>query len=569
MSIYIGGNNITGGFTTKEKKQFNESINSLNEQLEHKAKKEEVQNVQNQVNNLVLGAVGDGNNAEVIQARGNYDLLNDRLNSNDAILDIVGSVVSNNVIDGKDIIGKPFNTVFNSTTKKIIFHESVKLENNVDYILYIELEDGTIPKSATVGNIGGNINIDNPFQRPNLSTYNSISITSYEGFTSPISVFYFGKNITKDNYRISYKSNELERIENKTNTINIEQCSFADVITNKFKSVKMIKGKAIDPKNGLAVGVSGITRTVTDFIEIDSKYGALYVNTNGYIAYYDKDKTFLKSYTSTFETPKGRVLLQSEDIKYIRYTFVTEDDALLNTYSLTDHGTPYVSDEYFIPKKIVKGIDSWYENKKVCVLGDSLVAQNKWQPYVESYFNLTTINRGIGGTTVANDGTSNYMSSDSRVNSIPTDSDVILILGGHNDWSNPNILMGDLKTDELSDETFKLAYALMIKKIQTRCPNAKIMTLTPIGGRTWQETENMDKQPYIRDLCMTDIANAVKEVSAYYAIPCIDLNSNSRLNTLNHTTYISDLVHVNNLGGKLIANEVINGMKRYEPIEFI
>ncbi len=236
---------------------------------------------------------------------------------------------------------------------------------------------------------------------------------------------------------------------------------------------------------------------------------------------------------------------------------------------MTDHGIPYVSDEYFIPKKNVKGIDSWYENKKICVFGDSIVAQNKWQPFVESYFNLTTINRGIGGTTVANDGTSNYMSSDTRVNSIPTDSDVILILGGHNDWSNPNILMGDLKTDELSDETFKLAYALMIKKIQTRCPNAKIITMTPIGGRTWEETVNMDKQPYIRDLCMTDIANAVKEVSAYYGIPCIDLNGNSRVNTLNHTTYISDLVHPNNLGGKLIANEVINGMKRYEPIEFI
>lgn len=45
-----------------------------------KANTEDLNNVQKQVNNLVLGAVGDGNNAEVVQARGAYSTLNDRLN---------------------------------------------------------------------------------------------------------------------------------------------------------------------------------------------------------------------------------------------------------------------------------------------------------------------------------------------------------------------------------------------------------------------------------------------------------------------------------------------------------
>ena len=34
MSIYLGDNNITGGFTAEEKKQFNNSINLINEQLD-------------------------------------------------------------------------------------------------------------------------------------------------------------------------------------------------------------------------------------------------------------------------------------------------------------------------------------------------------------------------------------------------------------------------------------------------------------------------------------------------------------------------------------------------------
>ena len=47
-------------------------------QIKEKANTSTTDNLQTQINNLVLGAVGDGNNAEVIQARGNYSTLNDR-----------------------------------------------------------------------------------------------------------------------------------------------------------------------------------------------------------------------------------------------------------------------------------------------------------------------------------------------------------------------------------------------------------------------------------------------------------------------------------------------------------
>lgn len=59
---------------------INTDIEDLNSQLEQKASKIETENIQQQVNNLVLGAVGDGNNAEVVQARGSEATLNDRLN---------------------------------------------------------------------------------------------------------------------------------------------------------------------------------------------------------------------------------------------------------------------------------------------------------------------------------------------------------------------------------------------------------------------------------------------------------------------------------------------------------
>ena len=44
-----------------------------------KAESSDMANIQMQVNDLVLGAIGDGNNAEVVQSRAGYTLLNDRL----------------------------------------------------------------------------------------------------------------------------------------------------------------------------------------------------------------------------------------------------------------------------------------------------------------------------------------------------------------------------------------------------------------------------------------------------------------------------------------------------------
>ena len=90
--------------------------------------------------------------------------------------------------------------------------------------------------------------------------------------------------------------------------------------------------------------------------------------------------------------------------------------------------------------------------------------------------------------------------------------------------------------------------------------------MTPVGGRT-NLNENQDTQMELYGRCMTDMANAVKQVCAYFGIPCIDVNAESGINTLNHTTYITDLIHPNAEGGKLIANCVINGMKRFEPID--
>ena len=504
------------------------------------------------------------------------------------LLDIYYETTSNNRIDDSKFVGKNFDTIIghNGNDSKTFTLNSKLKSSKIKG--FIEFEDGTNPdvnngffwslkcSTGEVDNLALSVT-GTLVTSDNYAKYDQVVIGSWATYDKNIKTFFIGDfNDSYDNFKKQAKSKTVENVDSKINNIPPKQCTFFTKVDNLLKNVSLQKGHAINPSYGLPDAVTGITRTSTDYIELRDGCESTYCNTNGYIYYYDENKNYLQSITpQSLETPAGIVALpqSATKIKYIRYTFVTEDDAALASYWITDQGKPYENDKLYIPSTMLEGMDkteSWYKGKKICAYGDSVTEQNKWQSFVSSYFNCSFYNRGVGGTTVTQiNSSTNHMSGDTRIETIPTDSDVVLVFGGHNDWSSAAINMGDIKTDALSESvSFKSAFALMLKKIQTRCPNAKIITMTPVGGRTEEESINQDKQFYIRDLCMTDFANAVKEVSAYYGIPCIDINGNSGINTLNHTTYIADVIHPNIEGGKLIANEVINGLKRFEPITF-
>lgn len=93
-------------------------ISEINSSLEDKASKTEAKNIQQQINDLVLGAVGDGNNAEVVQARGGYTVLNDRLNYIDIKTDdvIKSNLNTSFIVDKVDYFNferKAFNKTIN------------------------------------------------------------------------------------------------------------------------------------------------------------------------------------------------------------------------------------------------------------------------------------------------------------------------------------------------------------------------------------------------------------------------------------------------------------------------
>lgn len=208
--------------------------------------------------------------------------------------------------------------------------------------------------------------------------------------------------------------------------------------------------------------------------------------------------------------------------------------------------------------------DNHLNGKKVVFYGDSITAQNKFPVIVKEYYGINAVNMGVGDSTIFYRSNSD-MSSDTRINNIPSDADIVMIMGGTNDWGKTQI------EDELTysngfDRTkFKGAIAYIVQHIQAQCPNAKIIWCTTIGG---QNETRVTSSPTIQYLPQKDsfgqsgytFRSAEIEVCNILGIEVCDTWS-CGINGNNAYTMIGDTVHPTDAGAKLIANYIIGHLK--------
>ncbi len=219
--------------------------------------------------------------------------------------------------------------------------------------------------------------------------------------------------------------------------------------------------------------------------------------------------------------------------------------------------------------------------------GDSITATNGWQPEVATELGLFHIKRGIGGTTIAENGSiawidvnGNFkarpprqtqpigtieiyssMCNIQRIDAmIPLDTQIVTIMGGTNDYGT-NIAIGKgLPTNEnpnFDETTFIGGLCSMIEKIQTRVPYCRIILMTPIPRHHNGRYEQKNKA----GLLTSDYAKTIKEVAAFYALPCIDLNSMVGWNKINGAFYLKDGIHPSKIGYERISEVVIGELK--------
>lgn len=216
------------------------------------------------------------------------------------------------------------------------------------------------------------------------------------------------------------------------------------------------------------------------------------------------------------------------------------------------------------------------KTKKIACLGDSItegVNANGWQwhRYIDQWaknngIETTIINLGIGGTSVC---TSSYVTDTlkpfvDRLETIPTDADIVTIFGGTNDWGN-NATLGTI--DDTETSTFYGAYKHILEWIATNRPNAKVITMTPLkryyrgSGTTWVNAQTTRNS---KGNLLQDYARAVKEVSDLYAVPCVDLHNDSGLNPvleIVRTKFMGDGLHPTAEGNKRMYPIILDKMR--------
>ena len=194
--------------------------------------------------------------------------------------------------------------------------------------------------------------------------------------------------------------------------------------------------------------------------------------------------------------------------------------------------------------------------KKICFYGDSITANGYYPQMVSSAFNMSMTNCSVGGACYIYQD-SDSMSSDTRIATIPADSDIVFIMAGTNDFSGSTIEDTITYSSDYDRSTFKGAICYIIDKIQTQAPNAKIILSTNIGGRG---STGLPQPLYpANGLGFTplDYRNAEIEAAAFMNVEVCDTWS-CGINGVNRTTYIADTVHPTGAGYELIANYIIS-----------
>lgn len=153
---------------------------------------------------------------------------------------------------------------------------------------------------------------------------------------------------------------------------------------------------------------------------------------------------------------------------------------------------------------------------------------------------------------------------------------LIFVMGGTNDYLS-SVPIGNTSFNTNNDtdsnwnainpvgdydiETLKGAMASMFMKLQYHAPNALIVFGTLLNGIGNESGVNQYSET-INSIGLTpsDYARAQIEVCREFGIPCIDVFGNCGINATNRATYISDTVHPNAEGMKLLARCVASGL---------
>jgi lysophospholipase L1-like esterase len=125
--------------------------------------------------------------------------------------------------------------------------------------------------------------------------------------------------------------------------------------------------------------------------------------------------------------------------------------------------------------------------------------------------------------------------------SADTDTDLITLWGGTNDWAS-NIILGDFATQinpaTRNTATFYGGLIANVEKLSTLYPKARLILIgtTP---RIWNNgNSNYHKNANSNNNYLADFVEAVRVVAEYFGLPFLDLLHTSGINLITYPQYL-------------------------------
>ena len=182
-----------------------------------------------------------------------------------------------------------------------------------------------------------------------------------------------------------------------------------------------------------------------------------------------------------------------------------------------------------------------FNNLIYTACGDSITANGNpsYCEIVCDSLDLKSYNNcGISGTTMSNCN-GHGIPMVKRIDNVDINSDIITIMFGTNDCSF-GCGLGNINST--SENNFYGAYKIVINALKTRCPNAKIMLMTPLQNIDYNSS-NEETKVNSCGYHLIDYVNAIKELANCYNLPCLDLYNLSGINIDTLSVYTLDGVH--------------------------
>lgn len=244
-------------------------------------------------------------------------------------------------------------------------------------------------------------------------------------------------------------------------------------------------------------------------------------------------------------------------IGYICYEYYTSDNSLIRTNWLSSNN-------------IMK---SKFDGKTLHIFGDGIsfglgssdILKTSYPAILSNKYGWNIINHSLSDATASsyNDDIlkqTSILTQIDRATGLTTNEEIfVIIFVGSEDYRCRLGIIGNNNDNE--DTTFKGGLNLIINKILSRAPKAKIIFITPIYRASVSPADNNSGDiTLINDKVLKDYVDAINDISKYNHIPCIDLYSTGMINKYNKFKYLNDDgIYPKDYGHNMIAEKIHNG----------